>query len=118
FLGFALLGALAFLVGAGRSAQHSQSRRAERGSGYEKPPAIRLHCQSSSGLVTLATFLPNGLERLVVVLDHLGNQFQEFRARFFEDLVSGGRGPVVSPPLSPNHLRVAAQVARVLQLVE
>ena len=70
------------------------------------------------GLVTLATFLPNDLERLVVVLDNLGDEFQEFSAGLFQDLAPGGSTAVVPAPLAPNDLLVAAQIAELLQLME
>src|SRR5436305_3640496 len=43
----------------------------------------------SRGLA-LATFLPNSLERLIVVLDDLGHQFQELPAGLLQHALPGG----------------------------
>src|SRR5262245_28604225 len=72
---------------------------------------------SPAGLAAPA-FLPDRLERPVVVLDDLGHQFLEPLPGLLQDPAAGRGGPVVlaAPPV--HDLRPAAQVAQPLQQVE
>jgi hypothetical protein len=57
-------------------------------------------------------------ERLVLVLDDLGDQFLQPMPCLHQHAPTGRRGPVVPAPLSPHHLNVAVQVPEFFQMVE
>src|SRR5262249_26020543 len=84
----------------------------------EKPPAVCVHSWSSSLVLMPATFLSNSLKGGVVIFEDLGDQFHEFPPRLLDDLASGTSGPIVLSSLSDDDLRVTAQVAQALELME
>src|SRR5262245_37042893 len=73
---------------------------------------------SSSTSSALAALPPNHLERLVLGLDHLGHEFQEFLPRRAEHPAAGGGRPVVAAAVAAHQLGPAGEVAESLQQVQ
>src|SRR5579875_2854442 len=65
--------------------------------------------------VRLAMLLTNGLERLIVIFENLGDQLLQFATGLFEDALARGCGLVIFAPPPLHHFRMLAQITQAFE---